>query len=592
MKPLLRLQPYLWKYRRTLAWGLATVIASNLFTVVQPYLIGKAIDDLKLKLVAGTSGTADFLVWALLIVGFSLVAGFFTFLTRQTIIVTSRHIEFDLRNNLLAHLQKLPYSYFQNTSTGDLMAHATNDISAVRSVVGPGIMYPSDTLITFSMVLVMMILKDWQLTLLALVPLPLVSVVVYRVGKLINKKFTERQEQFSLLTTQAQENLSGIRVIKAYVREAFEIGRFQSLSFTYLQKNLVLAKVQAILWPLMFLLVGSSILITMYVGGTRVIDSQNPGTGVFTIGDLTAFLAYLVMLIWPMIAFGWVINLLQQGSASMKRLAAIFDTVPDIRDSDATRHDVSDLKGGIEFRNVSFMHAGASEPTLRHISLTVDRGMTVAIVGYTGSGKSTFVNLIPRLYDVTEGEILIDGVDLRQIPLSVLRSHIGVVPQETFLFSDTIAENIRYGVDNGSEDMMRRAAEIAKINKDVVDFPNSYDTMIGERGITLSGGQKQRTSIARALLRGPKILILDDALSSVDTVTEEEILTELREFMKDRTSIIISHRISTVKNADLIVVLHHGGIVERGTHEELIRRGGIYADLHEKQLLEQQLEKL
>lgn len=592
MKPLLRLKPYLWKYRRTLTWGFGTVIASNLFTVVQPYILGKAIDDLKHTISTGTAGITDFLGWAGLIVGFSLVAGIFTFLTRQTIIVVSRHIEFDLRNDLLAHLQKLPFAYFQNTSTGDLMAHATNDISAVRTVVGPGIMYPSDTFMTFSMVLVMMMLKDWQLTLLALVPLPLVSLVVYRMGKLINKKFTERQEQFSLLTTRAQESLSGIRVIKAYVREAFETERFRGLSFDYLRKNLVLARVQAVLWPLMFLLVGSSILIIIYMGGTRVIDTQATGSGAFTIGDLTAFLAYLVMLIWPMIAFGWVINLLQQGAASMKRLAAIFDIIPAIRDTDQTRHEITELKGDIEFRGVSFTHENTSEPTLKDISLTVRRGMTLAVVGYTGSGKSTLVNLIPRLYDVTGGQLLIDGVDVREIPLAVLRSHISVVPQETFLFSDTISENIRYGVEDGSEEQMRESAEIAKIDKDVVDFPRGFDTMLGERGITLSGGQKQRTSIARALMRSPRILILDDALSSVDTVTEEEILSRLRIFMRERTSILISHRISTVKDADLIVVLHNGLIVERGNHQELVERGGIYAQLHEKQLLEQQLENL
>jgi len=307
---------------------------------------------------------------------------------------------------------------------------------------------------------------------------------------------------------------------------------------------------------------------------------------------LTAFLAYLVMLIWPMIAFGWVINLLQQGSASMKRLAAIFDIVPGIRDTERTRTDVRELQGEIEFRRVSFTHANAPEPTLKDISLVIPKGTTLAVVGYTGSGKSTLVNLIPRLYEATEGEVLIDGVDIRHIPLAVLRSHVGVVPQETFLFSDTIAENILYGTEDGSQELMRQAAEIAKIDKDVSDFPRSYDTILGERGITLSGGQKQRTSIARALARSPRILILDDALSAVDTVTEEEILSRLRVFMRQRTSIIISHRISTVKAADLIVVLHNGSIVERGTHDELVRRGGIYADLHEKQLLEQQLESL
>ncbi len=586
MRALFRLRPYLARYKKTLLWGLITVISSNVFTVVQPLFLGKAIDDLKLAVDAGSVDISIFVQWAGLIVGFSIIAGLFTFLTRQTIIVVSRHIEFDLRNDLLAHLQRLHYSYFQNTPTGDLMAHATNDISAVRNVLGPGIMYPADTLMTFSMVMVLMMATDWSLTLLALIPLPLVSIVVYKLGKSIHAKSMERQEQFSLLTTRAQENLSGIRVIKSYVREEHEIKLFGSLSWEYLKKNLVLARVQSLLWPLMFLLVGFSIMITLYVGGVRVIE------GSLTIGSLSAFLAYLVMLIWPVIAFGWVINLLQQGEASMARLCKIWDTEPEIRDTAETDSTIRQIKGEIEFRNVSFTHKNASTPTLKNINLTISQGMTVAIVGYTGSGKTTLVNLIPRLYDVTEGQLLIDGVDIRRIPLDVLRSHIGYVPQETFLFSDTLAENIRYGADEASMEEIQSAAEISQIAKDVLDFPKKYETTIGERGITLSGGQKQRTSIARAIVRHPRILILDDSLSAVDTYTEDAILRRLRDFMKGRTSILISHRISTVKDADLIVVLQHGEIVERGTHEELVALGGIYADLYEKQLLEQELEEL
>jgi len=586
LKPLLRLKPYLVRYKKTLLLGLGTVVGSNAFTVFLPLFVGFAVDELKAGIESRTYVTGDLLIWAGVIVGFSLVAGFFTFLTRQTIIVVSRHIEFDLRNDLLEHLQKLPFSYFQNKPTGDLMAHATNDIGAVRNVLGPGIMYPSDTLMTFAMVLTLMLAKDWQLTLLALIPLPLVSVAVYYLGKMIHHRFTERQEQFSLLTTRAQENLSGIRVIKAYVREAYEIARFKDLSWNYMKKNLVLAKIQSIVWPLMFLLVGFSMLITIYVGGLKIIDGE------MTIGTLTAFIAYLVMLIWPVIAFGWVINLLQQGAASMQRLAAILDTEPEIRDSERTDRSVQSLEGEIEFRDISFTHKGGTAPSLRNLSLLIRKGMTVAVVGFTGTGKSTLVNLIPRLYDVTEGSLLIDGNDIRTIPLSVLRSNIGYVQQETFLFSDTIAENIRYGVDGGTNDDVYAAASISQIARDVYEFPKQFETMIGERGITLSGGQKQRTSIARAIMRRPAILILDDALSAVDTYTEEEILKQLRVFMKDRTSIIISHRISTVKDADLIVVLDKGSIVERGTHGELVQKGGIYADLHEKQLLEKELEEL
>jgi ATP-binding cassette subfamily B protein len=466
------------------------------------------------------------------------------------------------------------------------MAHATNDIGAVRNVLGPGIMYPTDTIMTFTMVLTLMLVKDWELTLLALIPLPLVSYVVYRLGKRIHEKSLDRQAQFSLLTTRAQENLSGIRVIKSYVREPYEIERFGNLSWEYLKKNLVLARIQSILWPLMFLLIGISIVITIYAGGLRVMNGE------LTIGSLSAFLAYLLMLIWPVIAFGWVINLLQQGAASMERLCKILDTEPEIKDTPYTDHAIREIGGAVEFRGVNFIHRDAAQQTLKNINLKVDRGMTVAIVGYTGSGKTTLVNLIPRLYDATGGELLIDGVDVRKIPLEVLRSHIGYVPQETFLFSDTLIENIRYGTDDGTPEHVREAAEISQITKDVLEFPKQFETMIGERGITLSGGQKQRTSIARALIRQPRILILDDCLSAVDTYTEEEILKRLRAFMKGRTSIIISHRISTVKDADLIVVVDKGEIVERGTHDELVAKGGIYADLNEKQLLERELEEL
>lgn len=567
-------------------WGLLTVVMSNLFTVAQPLFVGRAVDSLKTSLEQRQLASSSLLLYAGLIVGFSLVAGFFTFLTRQTIIVVSRRVEYDLRNNFLSHIQKLSLSYFQNTPTGDLMAHATNDISAVRNSLGPGIMYPIDTLMTFIMVLGVMLYKDWQLTLLALIPLPFVSYAVYYLGRVVHQKFEERQAQFSKLTTRAQENLSGIRVVKAYVREVYETGLFRSMSWDYLKKNLVLAKVQSIMWPLMFLLVGFSLIITLYFGGVSVIEGE------LTIGSLTAFFGYLIMLIWPMIAFGWVINILQQGSASMGRLAKIMDTVPDVMDTEATDQSITELHGEVEFRNVSFQHKNAARPALENISLTIPRGSTLAIVGYTGSGKSTMVNLIPRLYDATGGELLIDGVNMKKIPLRVLRSSIGYVPQETFLFSDTILENISYGTDNGTEEHVREAAEISQIIKDVSDFPQQFTTMLGERGITLSGGQKQRTSIARAVMRKPKILILDDALSAVDTYTEEEILKRLRGVMKGRTSIIISHRISTVKDADQIVVLDDGKIAERGTHDELVALGGIYAELHQKQLLEEELDQL
>jgi len=559
---------------------------SNLFNVALPLFVGRAIDQLKTGLQTGVLDTGGVLTYAFLVVGFSPVAGIFTFLTRQTIIVVSRHVEFDLRNDFLSHIQKLSLAYFQTTPTGELMALATNDISAVRNALGPGIMYPTDTLMTFVMVLGVMLYADWQLTLLALIPLPFVSLAVYRLGKLVHKKFEERQAQYSALTTRAQENLSGIRVIKTYVREEHETALFRDMSWDYLKKNLVLARVQSIMWPLMFLLIGFSLVITLYYGGSRVMDGR------LTIGTLTAFFGYQVMLIWPMIAFGWVINQLQQGAASMARLSRILDTEPEIKDTGVTDGGITSVKGTIEFRNVTFRHAGAEQPALRAISLTIPAGRTLAIVGYTGSGKSTMVNLIPRLYDVTEGELLIDGVDVRKIPLKVLRGAIGYVPQETFLFSETIAENIAYGTDAGTVADVNEAAEIARIAHDIADFPKGYETFLGERGITLSGGQKQRTSIARAVMRKPAILILDDALSAVDTYTEEGILSRLRGVMKGRSSIIISHRISTVKDADSIVVLDGGAIREQGTHDELVALGGIYAELHRKQLLEEELEQL
>lgn len=586
MKPLLRLKPYLIRYRKTLLLGLLTVVLSNAFNVVQPRLVGLAIDKLKTGIELQHIDESGLITYACLIVGLALIAGFFTFLTRQTIIVASRHIEFDMRNDFLSHIQNLSLSYFQNTPTGDLMAHATNDINSVRNALGPGIMYPTDTLMTFSMTLVMMFWADWQLTLLALIPLPLVSYAVYKLGKLIHEKFEGRQEQFSRLTMRAQENLSGIRIVKAYVREKYEIDRFDELSRDYLRRNLVLAKIQSLMWPLMFLLVGCSLVIVVYVGGLKVI------AGEISIGTLTAFFGYLTLLIWPMIAFGWVVNILQQGAASMERLSRIMDTKPDIADSNATTHSIKEINGAIEFRNVSFIHKNAPSPTLRNIDLKIPAGTTLAIVGYTGSGKTTLINLIPRLYDVTDGEILIDGHNIKTIPLDVLRTNIGYVQQETFLFSDSILDNISYGVDNGTEDHVRSAAEVSQIAKDVTEFPKGFATMIGERGITLSGGQKQRASIARAVMRNPKILILDDALSAVDTYTEEEILKRLKQVMANRTSIIISHRISTVKDADMIIVLDNGAISERGTHDELVAKGGIYAELYEKQLLEEELEQL
>ncbi len=586
MRSLLRLKPYLWRYRKTLLIGVIFVVISNIFSIFQPLLQGRAIDSLKHGIETHAIDTWNLLGYAGLIIAFALIAGLFMFLVRQTVIVTSWRIQYDIRNDFLNHIQKLDLQYFQNTPTGDLMAHATNDINSVRNAVGPGIMYPVDTLTSFVMIIGVMMSLDWRLTLIALIPMPFVSFAVYKLGKSIHHKFESRQQQFSILTTRAQENLSGIRVVKAYVREEYETKVFDSMSLDYLKKNMALAIVQSIMWPLMFMLVGFSLLLILYFGGLRVM------AGTFSIGTLWAFLGYLTQLIWPMIAFGWVTNMLQQGAASMARLMKIFDTQPQIHDSELTDTKKTSIDGSIEFRGVTIVHQGKVRPALRNIDINIPQGTTVALVGPTGSGKTTFINMIPRLYEPTDGEVFIDGMNIRRIPLETLRSNIGYVQQETFLFSETIAENIAFGVDNTTPSDIERAAEIAQIKKDILGFPHGFETMIGERGITLSGGQKQRVSIARALLRDPKILILDDALSSVDTYTEEEILKRLKVFMKDRTTILISHRISTVKNADNIIVIDDGAIVEQGTHEELVLLGGMYADLHYKQLLEEELEQL
>jgi len=581
MRNLRTLKKYFAKYKNKLAWGIIFIILSNVGMVYIPLLLKDAINILQEKI------TIDkILYYAILIVVASLISGVFRFFIRQTIIVVSREIEYDLRFDFWQKIQKLPLRYFQNNSTGNIMAHATNDINAVRMFIGPAVMYSIDTTIRLIMVIAIMISLDLSLTFYSLLPLPLLSILVYKVGKIIHEKYTLIQEKFSDLTTKAQENFSGIRVIKSYVREESEIGEFKKLSHEYLQRNMNMIKYQAIVQPILFLITGISIIIVIWLGGYKVISKE------MNLGEITAFITYLNILIWPMIAFGWVLNIIQQAEASMKRLNKIFNEPNEIENSEQTIDSLTEINGNIEFKNVSFKYGEHLPLVLNNVSLKIPKGSTLAIMGFTGSGKTSFINLIPRLYDTLDGGVLIDGIDVRKIPLNVLRTNIGLVPQESFLFSDTVANNISYGLKEINKEKVIAVSRIAAFDKDVNSFPKGYDTIVGERGITFSGGQKQRASIARALAIDPKILILDDSFSAVDTHTEEEILTNTKIFMKNRMTIIISHRISTVKESDKIIILHNGKIAEQGTHEELLALNGIYADLHFKQLLEKELEEL
>jgi len=523
---------------------------------------------------------------ASLIVATAGVAGIFRFLIRQTIIVASRDIEYDLRQDFWQHIQKLPLRFFQNNSTGNIMAHATSDISAVRMFVGPAIMYSSDTGLRFLLILPMMMMMSVKLTLLALLPLPILSFVVYSVMKKVHTRYTKIQEKFSDLTTRAQENFSGIRVIKSYMREEFEIKEFTKESKEYLKRNMSLVKIRSLFQPVFFMISGLSSVIVLWYGGSMIIKSE------ISLGTIVAFFAYLMMLIWPMIAFGWVANMIQQADASMKRLLKIFNEPYEISNSELTDNNINSIDGEIEFRNVSFRYLENSDNVLDSLNFKILNGQRIAFIGNTGVGKTTLVNLITRLYDATEGEVLIDGKNIKSIPLNILKKNIGYVPQENFLFSTSLENNIYYGLDYYDEKILHTVSEIAQLKKDVENFPKGFETILGERGITLSGGQKQRTSLARALAIDPKILILDDSFSAVDTNTEEEILKRLNEFMKGRTSIIISHRISTIKNSDLIFVLDNGKIAEVGSHDELVTLDGIYASIHYKQLLEEELSEL
>lgn len=581
MGSLKELIKYFKKYKKRLLAGVFFIIFSNIAQVYVPILLKDAINALQTHVTS-----AVLFRYGLLILVAAIISGVFRFYIRQTIIVISREIEYDLREDFWEHIQKLPLRYFQNNSTGNIMALATNDISAVRMFIGPAVMYSIDTGVTLIIVISLMLTISPALTFFSLAPLPFLSYFVYRISKKIHKKFTLIQEKFSEITTRAQENFSGIRVVKSYVREEYEIEKFKKLGDEYLFRQMDKIKIQALFQPILYLIAGISTIIVISVGGMMVIRGQ------LTLGDISAFIIYLGLMIWPVIAFGWVANIVQQSEASMKRLVAILKEEPEIEDSKDTDHTIADVEGEIEFKNVSFKYKNDLPNVLDDISIKIRKGSTVAFIGHTGVGKSSLINLIPRMYDVTGGEVLIDGQNVKNYPLKVLRRNIGLVPQETFLFSDTLTNNILYGLKGENNELVDRVADIAGLKKDIEGFPKGFDTILGERGITLSGGQKQRAALARALAIDPKILILDDSFSAVDTHTEEQILNKLKQFMKNRTSIIISHRISTVKDADQIFVLDKGKIAEQGTHQKLVELNGIYADIHQKQLLEEELKEI
>jgi ATP-binding cassette, subfamily B, multidrug efflux pump len=572
--------PYLWKYRRDMALGMGALLLTDLMKAALPLAIRGGIDSLmkgfRLSLV---------FEFAALVVLLSVVKGIFQYWMRVILIGLSRDIEFDLRNDLFSHIITLSQDFYAKYRTGDIMARATNDLNAVRQMLGPGIMYFTETFFTALFLVGVMWRVDWRLTLFCLIPAPLISAAVILFGRRIHDRFETIQKMFSDISSRVQENLSGVRVIRAYAQEQPEIRKFELLNQDYVTQNIGLAKLSALFMPLLQALIGIGFLIVLLGGGYQLLAHR------ISLGSFVMFNTYMGMLVWPMIALGWVVNLMQRGTASWSRIMELMHEQPSIQRREYKEYDeYKEVSGALRFERVEMKYPAGY--ALKDITLEIPAGATVAIVGHTGSGKSTLVSLIPRLMDPTHGAVFLDGIDVRDFDPQWLRRQIGFVPQETFLFSATLAENIAWGVDNATEDDIARAADLAGLAPDIASFPEGYGTIIGERGITLSGGQKQRVAIARAILRDPKILILDDALASVDTLTEERILQGLAGVMRGRTTILISHRVSTVQNASRIFVIEHGEVAEQGTHAQLIRSGGYYADLYQKQLLEEELEAI
>jgi ATP-binding cassette, subfamily B, multidrug efflux pump len=582
-KSLRPLFPYLKKYRNSYLVGTICVFLNNGIWILFPQVIRWAVDDLYLGVTRG-----KLLTYALLLLAVAGAKGIFQFLTRWIMIGISREIEFDLRNDLFQHLERLSYSYYQRTRTGDIMARATNDLNAVRMLLGPAIMYSANTIVFTAGALAFMLSISPKLTFYAFLPLPVVSVTIQYFGRRIHERFERIQAMFSEISARTQENLSGARVIRAYVQEEAEIAAFETSNREYIWRSLKLVRLMGMLWPTLEIMLGFAIVLALWLGGREVLFHH------MTVGAFVAFNTYMIQLTWPVVALGWVINIFQRGTASMGRLNEILVEQPEIADSlelaTADKGVAPQIEGEIEFRNLNFAYQDSQ--VLHDVNLRIPAGSSLAIVGPTGSGKTTLVSLIPRIYDAAPGSVLIDGRPVREYPLALLRQNIGFVPQETFLFSETVRENIAFGKEDATDEEIRAAAEAASIAEDIEIFPEKYRTLVGERGITLSGGQKQRSAIARAIIRNPRILILDDALSSVDTHTEDKILNHLREIMRERTTIFISHRVSTVRNADRIAVLHGGRIVELGTHQELLDRNGYYTELYNKQLLEEELAEV